>query len=122
MHARKTDTPNVDMRAYTQYRGGMTKEQAPLWSAYLVRVAGTDNRAVIAQAAGVHPSAVSRWLRGTTQPTNAANVAAFALHFHRSPLEAFVAAELLDLDVALAGLSQDEIALLADLQGGRASS
>lgn len=95
----------------------MIQEQLPLWSAYLVRVSGTNNRAEIASAAHISSSAASRWLTGKTKPTNAAHVASFAKHYGRSPLEAFVAARLIDLDVAVAGLTDDELALLADLGG-----
>lgn len=61
------------------------------WMEYVTRHAGTVQRE-IATAAGVTPSAVSRWSESTPKPEV---VATFARHFGRPVLEAFIAAGFL---------------------------
>lgn len=95
-----------------------------IWPAYLEAVAGTTSRKDIARAISevtprpVAPSTISNWFGGKHQPTNAAHVAAVALAYGRSPLEAFVAARLLDIETAAAGLDAESLSLLARLEGG----
>lgn len=95
-----------------------------IWPAYLEAVSGTTSRKDIARAISkvtpkpVAPSTVTNWFGGKHRPTNAAHVAAVALAYNRSPLEAFVAARLLDIGTAAAGLAEESIALLARLEGG----
>jgi len=98
--------------------GSMNTQLGSAWARYICRISGTDKRNVIAKEAGVSPSAVSRWLTGRTQPTDAGNVAALALAYGRSPVEAFVAAGLLDVNDASRGLSEEELSLLADVGVG----
>ena len=51
----------------------------------------------IAAATGIDQSSISRWQRGTNRP-RAEAVVTFARAFHRSPVEALVAAEYLTSD------------------------
>ena len=61
------------------------------WWGFVQQVRGNDNQKQVAAAAGVTPSAVSRWESdGTTPGPDAA--AAFARHYGRPVLEAFIAA------------------------------
>jgi len=95
-----------------------------IWPAYLEAVAGTTSRKDIAERVSawtpsrVAASTITNWFRGKHRPTNAAHVAAFALAYERSPLEAFVAARLLDVETAIKGLDSESVALLAQLEGG----
>jgi transcriptional regulator with XRE-family HTH domain len=86
-----------------------------IWPAYIEKVSGTTSRRDIARASGVSPSAISRWFTGDTQPTDAGNVAAIAIAYGRNPVEAFVAAGLLDLHDAAKGLTRSEVRLLESL-------
>lgn len=92
------------------------KDRVYSWPAYVVRVAKTNNRAEIAKKAGISPSAASRWLTGKTSPTNAAHVAQFALKCKRGPVEAFVAANLLDFSDAIGALDQEALDTLAAVE------
>lgn len=51
---------------------------------------------------------ISRWEDGLQPPNRAADVAAFARALDRNPLEAFVAAGMLEPDEAGRGLGEDE--------------
>lgn len=62
------------------------------WWSYVKSVAGTEDGRTIARAAGVSASQVSRWRTGKHRP-DADQVIRFARHYHRSPVEALVAAE-----------------------------
>lgn len=89
---------------------------------YVRRITGDTTQKEIADRTGVNQTTISRWLRATNDPSHAGNVAALAIEYGRNPLEAFVAAGLLELDVALRGLDQDSLDLLAEVEGGRPSS
>lgn len=97
--------------------GRMKTNDASQWPAYVEKVSGTTSRKAISDASGVHPSSVSRWFNGATQPTDAGNVAALAVAYKRNPVEAFVAAGLLELKDAIGALTPDEVALLAEVSG-----
>lgn len=119
------------MRACTQHKGDTqllracnqdwysqpvnTTKNEGIWPAYIEKVSGTISRRDIARATGVSPSAVSRWFTGDTQPTDAGNVAALAMAYGRSPVEAFVAAGLLDFHDAARGLNASQRRLLRSL-------
>lgn len=92
-----------------------------IWAAYVRRITGDTTQKEIADRTGVNQTTISRWLRATNDPSHAGNVAALAIEYGRNPLEAFVAAGLLELDVALRGLDQDSLDLLAEVEGGRPS-
>lgn len=94
-----------------------------VWPAYLEAVSGTTNRKAIADAMSakapekVAASTITKWFTGQHKPTNAAHVALFALAYDRNPLEAFVAAGLLDAEDAAKGLTEESVILLASLSG-----
>lgn len=84
------------------------------WSAYVRLLAGDEPQSRIGERAGVNQTTASHWLRGRVAPKTA-SAAAFAVSFGRNPIEAFIAAGLLDLEHGAAALGADELALLADL-------
>lgn len=79
-----------------------------MWAAYLEAVSGEDTQTDIANRLGIAQSTVSRWLDGRTVPTNSAVVAKFAQVYGRNPIEAMVAAGMLDLITAGAALTDDD--------------
>lgn len=68
------------------------------WWEYVTRIAGGDDQKVIAAAAGVVASQVSRWSKGDNP--NAKNVIQFARHYNRPPTEALITAGYLNEDEA----------------------
>lgn len=88
-----------------------------LWSAYVKAVSGDALQAETAAKSHVEPSTISRWRSGREVPTSAAKVASFARAHDRNPLEAFVAAGMLDEAEAGRGLSAAERRFLAELRG-----
>lgn len=63
----------------------------PTWWTYFKGVAGTETGRAIAEAAGVSEPQVSRWKSGKNRP-DADSLVRFARAYHRSPVEALVAA------------------------------
>lgn len=106
----------MDLRAYMQHHWGAMNTPSPsAWPQYVERVSGTTDRAAIGKLAGLSASAASRWMTGATKPTQAGNVAHFAQECGRNPVEAFVAAGLLDLDDTLGALGRESLDLLAEI-------
>lgn len=62
------------------------------WWTYVERIKGSDTQDAVAAAIGVKGSTVSRWRTGGADPKH---VAAFARHYKRPVLEAFVEAGFL---------------------------
>lgn len=85
------------------------------WADYLTRITGGDSQTAIAIRTDVAQPTVSRWLRGTHRPTEAGVLARVAVAYERNPLEAFVAAEVLPIELAHDALDADSLELLADL-------
>lgn len=98
------------------------KDRVYSWPAYVVKVAETTKRTEIAKKAGISPSAASRWLTSKTSPTNAAHVAQFAIKCKRGPVEAFVAANLLDFSDAIGALDQEALDTLAEVEVAKVMS
>lgn len=87
-----------------------------LWSAYVLHITDGKTQDVIAEAANVNQATVSRWINEKKVPTEAANVAFLARAFGRNPLEAFVAAGMLEESEAGQGLSAESRRLLSGLK------
>lgn len=79
----------------------MRDVNTPKWWAYFRDVAGTEDGATIAEAAGVTPSQVSRWKSGKNQP-DAAKMVRFARYYGRPPLEALIAGGFITAEEASA--------------------
>ena len=82
-----------------------------LWSMYVLRLLLTSDAATEAEflePLTVQQGTFNRWKNGKSVPTSAAAVAEFARELGRNPLEAFVAAGMLELDEAGRGLGTDE--------------
>lgn len=93
-----------------------TQATKKLWAAYVFDLAGDRTQDEVAELVGTNQTTVGRWLRGAKVPTDAVTVAHVARSCGRNPLEAFVAAGMLDEDEAGRGLSQDSRNLLAHLR------
>ena len=94
-----------------------TKTRAKgLWAVYVLDLADGRTQSEVAELAGTNQTTVGRWLSGSKVPTDAAHVAKIARAFGRNPLEAFVAAGMLDEDEAGRGLSDESRARLAMLR------
>lgn len=89
-----------------------------LWSAYVTRLLMGSGKRESEFLAGlsVQQGTFNRWKNGKAVPDKAAVVAEFARQVGRNPLEAFVAAGMLDLDEAGRGLSAEDREFLADLR------
>lgn len=87
-----------------------------LWSTYTRALTGGERQVDIATKSGVSQAAVSRWLNGVEVPDSAPTVAAFARAHQRNPLEAFVAAGMLDEVEAGRGLTKASRDFLARLR------
>lgn len=74
------------------------------------------NESEFAHLAGVQQGTMNRWKNGKSVPDKAADVAEFARLVGRSPLEAFVAAMMVDMDEVERGLSDGERDMLNDVQ------
>lgn len=88
------------------------------WARYVSALQGSQSQVQFAgRAFGDvrQQGKVSRWLKGNSPPTNAAEVAAFARALDRNPLEAFVAAGMLKADEAGRGLRPRDRAFLRSL-------
>ena len=97
----------------------MTTTQAKnLWSAYVVHLAEDRTQGRVAEMVGgtTNQTTVGRWLSGAKVPTDAATAAQFARAFGRNPLEAFVAAGMLEESEAGRGLSDESRRLLSGLK------
>ena len=98
-------------------------ESRSRWIRYVTTISGGTKRTAIAQTINkrdpdgpkINQSSITRWYTGESAKPSPAHAAALALAYGRSPLEAFVAGALLDLEHAIDGLDADSIALLADL-------
>lgn len=86
------------------------------WRLYVLRFVGTERGAQTNAAAltGVPQGTISRWIAGG-ETDDAARVAMFARGFGRNVLEAFVAAELIELSDAEKVLGDEEYAVLRDV-------
>lgn len=86
------------------------------WADYIKGITGDARQEEVAVRVGVKQSTVSRWLRGQTIPGDTAVVALLAQEYGRNPVEAFIAAGMLDLDDWTDGaLASDSVALLIEL-------
>lgn len=65
------------------------------WWEYVTRIAGTDEQKTIAANAGIGPTVINRWANGSNEPS-AKLVVTFARAYRRPPVEALVAASILD--------------------------
>lgn len=93
----------------------MATKTSDTWSAYLLYITEGRTQVEIGKIAGTTQVTISRWLKGLV-PTSAPVVAKVARAFGRNPLEAFVAAGMLDEDEAGRGLSEDSRKLLTYLR------
>lgn len=93
-----------------------TTQTTRLWSAYVLHITDGKTQDAIAAAAEVNQATVSRWVNARKVPTEAANVALLARAFGRNPLEAFVAAGMLEEGEAGRGLSDESRRLLSGLK------
>lgn len=88
-----------------------------LWGAYVRRLlkdSGKRESEFLADKA-VQQGTFNRWKNGHSTPTNAADVAEFAVDCDRNPLEAFVAASMLSEAQAGRGLSAKDRMFLRSL-------
>jgi len=85
------------------------------WQTYVQIVAAGRSQTELASQTGIAQTSISRWLSGTKRPTEAAKVAAFATALDRNVLEAFVAAGMLTVEQAGAGLDDRSLKMLATL-------
>lgn len=85
-----------------------------VWALYVERFTSGMTQAQIGNLAGVDQSTVGRWLRSVTDPDPRA-VIRFARNLERSPLEALVAAGLLNIEEAEHGVSREELRVLIEL-------
>jgi len=92
------------------------------WWEYVTRIAGTDEHIAIAAKSGIGTSVLSRWSRGTHDPS-AQMVVTFARAYHRPPVEALTvagyitateAAEAIEITRPTSRLTNDE--LLAEVR------
>lgn len=92
-----------------------------IWSAYVRELMGNDTQVEVAAETGIRQATLSRWLNPKEVDADAkpspGNVAALCRYYHRNPLEGFVAARLLDLADAQAGLDEEALERLARLYG-----
>lgn len=93
----------------------MAVKENEVWLRYVAHWTRGLTQADIGKRAGVSQGTVSRWLTGEKLPTEGAKVAAFARAFHRNVLEAFVAARMISIDEAGAGLSDESRDLLQSI-------
>ena len=93
-----------------------TTQSMQLWSAYVLHIVDGKKQDVIAAATGVNQGTISRWVNAKTVPNKAAEVASLARAFGRNPLEAFVAAGMLEESEAGRGLSDESRRLLSGLK------
>lgn len=87
-----------------------------MWSAYVCAVIGDEAQQEVADAVGVSQATISRWKAGETVPTSHAAVASLALHYGRNPIEAMVAAGMLDVETAGPALRDDDRRHLTAMQ------
>lgn len=87
-----------------------------LWSLYLLHIADGGTQVEIGKAVGTTQVTISRWLKKGLVPTSAPVVASVARAYGRNPLEAFVAAGMLEEDEAGRGLADESRNLLAGLR------
>lgn len=86
-----------------------------MWPNYVTRLrkeAGHETQEQSVEATGVPQATISRWIRGQNGRRDPALVAKFAKGYDRNVLEAFVAAGLLALEDARAGLDPESVAYL----------
>lgn len=86
------------------------------WGIYLNAIAQGKTTTELAEASGVPRTTIVRQRNGETTPTPA-HAAALALACDHPVLEAFVAAQLLDLEHAAPGLDVESVAYLGQLFG-----
>lgn len=94
----------------------MATKTDTLWSLYLLHIADGGTQVEIGKAVGTTQVTISRWLTKGLVPTSAPMVAAVARAYGRNPLEAFVAAGMLEEDEAGRGLTDESRHLLAGLR------
>lgn len=94
----------------------MATKTDTLWSRYLLHIANGATQLEIGNAVGTTQVTISRWLTKGLVPTSAPVVATVARAYGRNPLEAFVAAGMLNEDEAGRGLDNDSRELLAGLR------
>jgi len=97
----------------------MTAKTSDLWSAYLLHITNGATQVEIAKAVGTTQVTISRWLNTGLVPTSAPIAAKVARAYGRNPLEAFVAAGMLNEDEAGRGLDDESRDLLAGLRSLR---
>lgn len=85
------------------------------WQKYVRLITDEATQTAIGERTGIAQSTISRWLNATKVPTEAAQVAKFAQAYKRNPLEAFVAAGMLNQKEAGLGLKLAERKLLDSL-------
>lgn len=84
------------------------------WMAYLATIAPYTADNAIAKKTGVQQSMMSKWRHGQASP-GLKMVTAVATAYGRNPVEAYVAAGLIDLDLVIKSLRMDSILLLREL-------
>lgn len=101
----------------------MSDAENQLWAAYVKAVAGDETAQAIADritarvGQGVSQPTISRWLNGKySGELKPGNVAAFATAFDRPVLQAFVAAGLLSIKAARAGLTDEDVVFVTKLK------
>lgn len=72
------------------------------WAAYVRTAIGDDTQETVARRSGIHQPTISRWLRGVQPQPSAPNVVAFARAYGLPPVQALVAAGVLNADEAVA--------------------
>lgn len=84
------------------------------WLAYLDVIAPFMSDNAIALKSGVQQTMVSKWRRGQSAPGLSA-VTRICEAFGRNPVEGYVAAELIDIDLVVGSLRQNSLNLLAEI-------
>lgn len=93
-----------------------------IWAKYVAEIrvmAGGPTQDQMAEKTGVPQGTISRWLDAKNPSRDPANVAQFAKGYERNVLEAFVAAGLLEVEDARAGMDDDSVAFLERVKRGR---
>jgi transcriptional regulator with XRE-family HTH domain len=103
----------------------MAREQES-WTEYVQRITKGLPRKNMAEAAGIDPSGLSRWLNG--KRPSAEKVVAFARGLHQSPIEALIAAGYIEageasgvIEIARSRSELSDLELLTEL-GDRLAS
>lgn len=85
-----------------------------IWVAYLDVIAPFMSDNAISKKSGVEQTVVSKWRRGVASPGLKA-VTKIAGAFGRNPVEAYVAAQLIEIDLVAGSLRQNSLQLLAEI-------